>query len=51
MSIELRVTGDDAETIAKDIAILAGELGLVAGAVRFELFEEHTIVGTALAVR
>jgi hypothetical protein len=48
MTIELKVIGDDAEAIAKDIIYLAGAFGVVAGRVRFERTGQDTIIGTAI---
>lgn len=50
MLIELRVIGDDAETIAKDIALLAKEFGAVAGDITFTR-DGLTITVSALAER
>lgn len=45
--IQFKVIGEDAAAIAADIAHLAECFGVVAGDVRFEHKDEHTIVGTA----
>ncbi len=52
MLIELRVIGEDAEEIKKEVAQLAEALGVVAGDVALtEGAGAHTIVGTAIGDR
>jgi hypothetical protein len=51
MLVQLRVTGEDVDVIAKDLAFLADELGVTPADVHFERVSDCTIIGTALAER
>lgn len=46
--IEIRVIGDDAEAIKKDIAFLAAQFGVVTGEMTVEQVSEGTVVGSAI---
>jgi hypothetical protein len=46
--IEIRVIGEDHETVKKDIAFLAAQFGVVTGEVTLEQVSEDTVVGTAI---
>jgi len=48
MLLEIRVIGDDAESIRKDIAFLAAEFGVVTGEVALEQVSALTVVGAAI---
>lgn len=47
--IEIRVIGEDAEAIRKDIAVLAEAFGVVTGEVNIEAGSGETLVGSATA--